>query len=281
MPELPEVETVVRRLHPLLKGRRLDAVEILRKKSFQGQVSSVVGAKVMKVRRRAKLLIIDFDNKKYLLVHLKMTGQLIFVDRNKKIAGGHPTKDWLDQLPGKHTRVILKFSSGGTLFFNDLRVFGWIKIVDVKQLANELNKYGPDIIDKRLSLTKFFNLLASSRRAVKLVILDSHKVAGIGNIYACDGLNLARISPFRPANQLTREETARLFDSLRQVIKLGIKYQGATISDYMTADGVKGGYQNIIRVYGKTGQPCPNCGAAIVKTKQGGRSTYWCRQCQQ
>ena len=280
MPELPEVETIVRRLDPLLKGREIIDVEVKRDKSFQGDVNDIVGAKVKKVWRRAKLLVFDLTNGKHLLVHLKMTGQLIFVEKNKPIGGGHPTKDWRQQLPGKHTRVIFKFSPAGTLFFNDMRVFGWVKVVDDQALALELNKYGPDIIDPKLTVGRFYNLLQSSRRAVKLVIMDSHKVAGVGNIYACDGLNLARISPFRPANSLTKVESKRLLKSLRQVVNLGIKYQGATISDYMTADGVKGGYQEIIRVYGKEGQPCPNCGAPIVKTKQGNRSTYWCRKCQ-
>ncbi len=280
MPELPEVETIVRRLDSLLKGREIIDVKVRRDKSFKGNVDDVIGAKVIRVWRRAKLLVFDLSNGLYLLVHLKMTGQLIFVEKDKPIGGGHPTKDWRKQLPGKHTRVIFKFSPSGTLFFNDMRVFGWIKVVDDQALSLELSKYGPDIIDLKLTADKFYNLLQSSRRAVKLVILDSHKVAGIGNIYACDGLDLARISPFRPANSLTQAESKRLLKSLREVINLGIKHQGATISDYMTADGVKGGYQEIIRVYGKEGQPCPNCGRLIIKTKQGGRSTYWCRKCQ-
>ncbi len=280
MPELPEVETIARRLDPLVTGRRLDKVKVLREKSFQGEVSEVIGATVKRVWRRAKLLVIDLDNGKHLLTHLKMTGQLIFVDKKAKVGGGHPTKDWLDQLPGKHTRVVLKFFPSGTLFFNDMRVFGWMKIGDDRVLVQEINKYGPDIIDPKLTPKHFYQLLQSSRRAVKLIILDSHKVAGVGNIYACDSLNLAKISPFRPANSLTQEESQRLLKSLRQVVNLGIKHQGATISNYMTADGVKGGYQDIIRVYGKEGLPCPNCGAPIVKTKQGGRGTYWCEKCQ-
>ena len=280
MPELPEVETIVRRLNPLLTGRQIQSVQVKREKSFQGKANEVVGAKVTKVWRRAKLVIINLDNQKYLLIHLKMTGQLIFVDKNQKTGGGHPTKDWLNQLPGKHTRVVFRFLPSGTLFFNDMRVFGWVKVVDEFQLKQELQKYGPDIVDAKLTADKFYHLLQSSQRAVKLVILDSHKVAGIGNIYACDGLNLAKISPFRPANSLTLLESNRLLRSLRQVVKLGIKHQGATVSDYMTADGVKGGYQKIMRVYAKEGLPCPNCGAPIRRAKQGGRSTYWCDRCQ-
>ena len=280
MPELPEVETIVRRLNPLLAGRRLDKVKVLREKSFKGGVGEVIGATVKRVWRRAKLLTIDLDNDRHLLIHLKMTGQLIFVDKEAKVGGGHPTKDWLDQLPGKHTRVMLKFSPSGTLFFNDMRVFGWMKIVDNQALVQEISKYGLDIINPKLTPDYFYQLLQSSRRAVKLVVLDSHKVAGVGNIYACDGLNLAKISPFRPANSLTQAESQRLLKSLRQVVNLGIKRQGATISNYMTADGVKGGYQDIIRVYGKEGLSCPNCGTPIVKIKQGGRGTYWCERCQ-
>lgn len=280
MPELPEVETIVRRLDPLLKGKKISRVEVKREKSFQGDVTKVVNAKVKKVWRRAKLLVFDLDNGLHLLIHLKMTGQLIFVDRKKKTGGGHPTKDWLDQLPGKHTRVIFDFSPHGTLFFNDLRVFGWIKVVTEQQLTEALSQYGPDIIDPLLTEERFYQLLQGSRRAVKLVIMDGHKIAGIGNIYACDGLNLAKINPFRAAHLLTKRESKHLLNSLRQVMELGIQHQGATVSDYMTADGVKGDYQHIIRVYGKEGQPCPNCGAPIIKTRQGGRNTYWCQECQ-
>ena len=282
MPELPEVETIVRRLLPKIKGKNITRIKVLREKSWQGDAQLVLNNEVVDVYRRAKLTIIKLaKNDYFLLVHLKMTGQLIYVGADQeRVGGGHPTADWVAALPSKHTRIIFDLSDGAKLFFNDMRVFGWIKTLDQPQLEAELGKYGPDVIDENLTAKKLWEKLQKKNVSIKQAIMDNKIMAGVGNIYACDGLNLARLSPTRLAKSLTLVGTDKLLVALREVVNLGIKLGGATISDYTDVDGFAGQYQTVCRVYGKEGLACPNCGGKIKRIKQGGRSTFFCPDCQ-
>lgn len=308
MPELPEVETIVRRLALRLEGREVVGVEVKLAKSWQGEVEKVVGVKVEKVGRRAKMIVISLARRQegsktikskkptslvsksvsnegvdswYLLIHLKMTGQLIHVaSNNDRLGGGHPTADWVADLPGKHTRVIIRLNDGSTLYFNDQRTFGWIKVVDEVQLKKEVDKYGPDINDPTFSLENFVNSLKNRTMSIKQAIMSNQLMSGVGNIYACDGLHLAGLSPTRPAGKLTKSQYQKLYLALREVIEMGIKLGGATISDYTDVDGFAGQYQTVCRVYGRAGQPCAVCQTKIVRIKQGGRSTFYCPKCQ-
>lgn len=280
MPELPEVETIARRLSEKVIGKTIGSIEVLREKSFQGDPALVTRKTIKSIARRAKLIRFDFEDQPALLVHLKMTGQLIYKDGNLRAGGGHPTADWINSLPSSHTRVILNFDDDTQLFFNDQRVFGWLKPVDAKQLKYELRNYGPDIVDPVLTPEFLYEKLQKRTIAVKTVIMDNKLMSGVGNIYASDGLNLAKIDPRRPANSLSRKEVKRLLESLLIVINLGIKLGGASMKDYLNIDGLSGGYQNVVRVYGKEGEPCPNCGSTIMRIKQGGRSTFFCPRCQ-
>jgi len=279
MPELPEVETIVTRLKSELVNEVIQKIEVRREKSFGGDCKKLAGRKILNVRRRAKLIVIDLE-KDHLLVHLKMTGQLILVDGKTRVGGGHPTADWVKSLPSSHTRVIIWLKSGKVLYFNDQRVFGWVRLMSDEELALELEKYAPDIIDPLITSDYLFEKLQKRSSAIKLVVLDSKVVAGIGNIYACDGLFLAGIDPQKPARDLRINQIKKLLDSLRVVINRGIKLGGATIDTYRNVDGLSGGYQDVVLVYGKEGQPCPTCGAKIERFKQGGRSTLWCPFCQ-
>lgn len=288
MPELPEVETIVRRLKPRLEGREIVGVEVRLAKSWQGEVEEVIGARIEKVGRRAKMIVISLarrqklpTEKLFLLIHLKMTGQLILVNKqNDRLGGGHPTADWVTDLPSKHTRVIIQLSDGSTLFFNDQRTFGWIKVMNETQLKTEVGKYGPDINDPTFCLDNFVTTLKNRTMSIKQAIMSNQLMSGIGNIYACDGLHLAGLSPIRPAGNLTKVQYKKLFQALQEVIGLGIKLGGATISDYTDVDGFAGQYQTVCRVYGRADQPCAVCQAKIVRIKQGGRSTFYCPQCQ-
>jgi formamidopyrimidine-DNA glycosylase len=282
MPELPEVETIARRLSVKLIGRRILSVVVLRSKSWSGQSELVIGQPIVAVKRRAKILIIEFDQSPIsLLIHLKMTGQLIHVDENKKkVGGGHPTTDWIDELPGKHTRVILELDDGSTLFFNDMRVFGWMKVVTEAEKTEELANYGPDIIDSKITDTWFYQQLQKKSQSIKQAIMDSSFIAGVGNIYACDGLHLAGISPTRSAKSLKLKEASRLLEALQTVINLGIELGGATIQNYKNVDGLAGKYQLERRVYARETEPCVVCGQLLLRIKQGGRSTFYCTQCQ-
>lgn len=283
MPELPEVETIRRQLNRVLKGKEIEEVGVLREKSFRGDRKRVVGKRVESVERKAKLLMMVLDDKERLLIHLKMTGQLILVDKGKKrVVGGHPTADWVNDLPSKHTRVVISFLRGGKLYFNDMRVFGWIKLVKEKEWKRLEEEMPMDVVDKEFTKEYLKGVLGNSRRAIKLVIMDQKKMGGVGNIYANDGLFLAGIKPDREARSLEDKEISKLYKSLIRVIKEGIRMGGATASDekFVSVYGLGGKYQEKFRVYDKQGEKCVKCGKKIKKIKLGGRGTYFCPKCQ-
>jgi formamidopyrimidine-DNA glycosylase len=281
MPELPEVETIGRQLNKALKGRVVAEVRVLREKSFSGDPKILKRWKIESVRRKSKVLEFHFEHKEEIvIVHLKMTGQLIFVDGKKRIIGGHPSPDWVNELPSKHTRVVWTFKDGSKLFFNDMRVFGWMKMINKKEYENEARRSIPDIIDPGFTLEYLFDLLKKTKKAVKLVLLDQEKIGGLGNIYVNDALFLAGIRPDREANSLNKKETGELREATLKVINLGIKYGGASASNYVQVSGLGGTYQDHFLVYKKDGQKCLRCGGVIRKIKLGGRGTYFCPGCQ-
>jgi len=286
MPELPEVETISKQLDSVLKGRVFSKVKVLRDKSAQTDLALLLGKKIKKVGRLAKQIKVELeDTNETLLIHLKMTGQLIYQPNSsneKRVVGGHPTKDWVSKLPSSHTRIWAKFDDGSTLFFNDQRVFGWWKLVSKKDLKIIKSKLSPDVIDDGFSVDYLTNILSRSKRAVKLVILDQQKMGGMGNIYANDALWMARINPKKLANKLSSVEVKKLHKQMVEVLNEGISMGGASISDYVQVSGSGGGYQDVMRVYEKEGHDCSrnNCNGVIVKEKLGGRGTYWCNKCQ-
>jgi len=288
MPELPEVETIAQQLNRRLKGKEIEMVEVLREKSFVGKEKELVGKRIKKIDREAKMIWVSFVGwESVIVVHLKMTGQLVWRPENwdmghmkREVVGGHPSEDWVKELPDKHTRVVIGFSDGSRLFFNDLRVFGWMKLVSEKEWGKIVDKLPPDVVDEDFSLKYLSEVLSGSSRAVKLVVMDSNKIGGAGNIYANDALNLARIDPRRSARELKEGEVERLYKALKKVISLGIKYGGATYSDFRDTQGLGGRYQDHFLVYKRDGRRCKNCGGKIKKTKLGGRGTYYCPDCQ-
>jgi formamidopyrimidine-DNA glycosylase len=281
MPELPEVETVRQRLEQVLIGNTISQIQVLRDKSFQGQTQKVIGASIQAVSRKAKLLRLQLDNDLNLLIHLKMTGQLIFVSDDVKTGGGHPTADWVRNLPSKHTRVIIEFSDDSKLYFNDMRVFGWMRVLDDEQVLAEFNKYGPDVIDENFTAKYLQKKLANRTIAIKEAMMTNQIVGGIGNIYANEALFEAGIDPRRSAKSLNLDELRRLVTASKQVIRAGLEAGGTTFDGrYVDVDGLAGSYQNQLKVYDKEGEPCPNCQGKIKKIKIGQRGTYFCPQCQ-
>src|SRR3989344_2858922 len=221
MPELPEVETIRRQLNEVLPGQVITDLEIVKAKSFIGDVHLIKGKKILSVERRAKILRINLVGELKLLIHLKMTGQLVYQESGvrsresgMRLAGGHPTADWVGSLPSTHTRISLKLTKG-ILYFNDQRMFGWVKVVAEGDLEKEHLNFGPDIIDTKIVTPDYFyNAIHHSRSAIKLVILDQKKMAGVGNIYANDGLFLAGVNPRRPAATLSKKEAKALLSAL-------------------------------------------------------------------
>ncbi len=283
MPELPEVETLKLGLKKYLVGHKIEEIEVRVPKIFQGDVQKVIGAKVVDIKRIGKGLIIELDNGFVLTVHLKMTGQLVFQDKNtsgsvlsKKVGG--------ETLPSKYSHVIFSLDHGAKLYYNDLRRFGWIKVVkksDLKDVAffKEMGpepKVGKDLAGKELTSEYFKNTIQKGNLPVKLILMDQKRIGGIGNIYANDALFLAGIDPRRKGKTLTDSELEKLFKAVHEVIKKSLNYGGSSDENYVNVLGQEGAYQNHTLVYGKKGEKCSVCDGIIEKIQLGGRGTYFC-----
>ena len=281
MPELPEVETIVRELDRVLPGKKITTVSVLRAKSFIGDEKELVGKTIGSVERRSKMTVVGFSHyPKKLVIHLKMTGQLIYLSGTHRVVGGHPTPDWVNELPSKSTRIVMELDNGAKLFFNDLRVFGWMKIIQNSEFRIQESRMPPDVTSEEFTVEYFAKVLGKSGRPIKLVLMDQAKFGGVGNIYANDALYLARISPKRKAKEITEKEEGELYEAVKKVINLGIKYGGASVDKYVDAAGMGGKYQEHFLVYGRNGQKCTRDRDVIKKIKLGGRGTYYCPGCQ-
>jgi len=324
MPELPEVTVITEQLNKRLKGLVLNSIEYdwLKKFSWgrrpggaygpEGKYSikDLKGAKVVGVRRLGKVVVIDLTKDKGLktkakksvshssldisrvsiLIHLKLTGQLIYQGPNllkakslsPKVSGG---------LGGKHTHVIFYLDHKGVLYYNDVRKFGWIKIIKSSELkikSDFIARLGPEpVVDKKnppdnpLTLEKFKEIVSSTKRVIKVLLMDQEKIGGIGNIYANDALWLASILPTRSAKSLSPKEQSKLYDAILNVLKEGLKRGGASELSYVTPDGNEGSYQEHFLAYGKKDEPCDRCHKGkFEKITLGGRGTYFCPFCQ-
>jgi formamidopyrimidine-DNA glycosylase len=288
MPELPEVETIRKGLEKGLLSQRISKVEVLWDKSLQvpRQIidTYIVGAHVEHLDRRAKVLIIDLDNSHSLMIHLKMTGQMVFEQTGgERFSGGHPTKSMTEQLPDKSTKVVFEFNSGDKLYFNDIRKFGWIKLVPTNELENDklIARLGPEPMSDKFTLDDFRSrLMRHKNSAIKPTILDQSTVSGIGNIYADESLHLARIHPLRLSGSLTIPEIKRLHQAIKDIIKLALEHGGTSFSAYVNALGDKGDYLSHARVFRREGLVCPVCGTVIQKIRVAGRGTHFCPKCQ-
>ena len=287
MPELPEVETMRTQLSKFIVGSKITNV-IFKTKSYELPTADLVGSTVLKVRRFAKVTSIDLSNNCSILTHVKLTGQYIYRGPNLKDEGSL-SKKVVGGLGGPHTHIIFEFSDGGKLYYNDIRKFGWVRLVETKEVEKEkfIKNLGPEPhIAKGFSgsvLTKeYFNkLLSKSKRNIKVLLMDQTKIGGVGNIYANDALYLSKISPKRTANTLTIDEQNKLYDAVEFVLKEGLKYGGASELAFVTPDGKEGEYQNHTLVYGHQGEICKYCkNNNIEKFFLGGRGTYWCNICQ-
>jgi formamidopyrimidine-DNA glycosylase len=278
MPELPEVEVVKLFLEAKLLHQKITKLEILTPKSFIGDKKDVIGQKIVKFSRTGKQLSIYLSNGKILLVHLKMTGQLV-------IGGyvlGHPTKDATKNLPNRSTRLILTFSNKTKLFFNDQRKFGWVKVLSQAELVEAQSDLGLDIFDSKFTPQYLYSQLQKTSRPVKLTLLDQHFFAGIGNIYANDALFLAKIHPQISSKNITLKQAKLIHKSLLDIMRQSVLAGGSTAKDnkYIRPDGTFGQNQFSFRVYQRGGQPCPNCGTPIERLSLGGRGTFFCPHCQ-
>ncbi len=317
MPELPEVETVRRGLHELIIGREVKKVVHDTPKSFPnagGDVNKfLIGAKIIDVRRRAKVLLIDLSSEYTLVIHLKMTGQLVFIKEGptpplgsevnpepslhplklarstraganmQRFGAGHPNDSLVGKLPDRSTRVTFTFADGSHLYFNDQRKFGWVRLMPTIEVPNIdfMQKVGPEPLEAGFTADEFASRFARRARSpIKAALLDQTVIAGVGNIYADESLWGAKIHPLRPVASITKKEFEKLYQELRDVMNLSIEKGGSTDRNYVNAEGKKGSYIDFARVFRREGKPCPRCGTTIVKFKAAGRGTHICPHCQ-
>ena len=318
MPELPEVETVRRGLAELLTGRVVARVAVLDSpKSFPNAPADVeqflYGARVTAVRRRAKVLMIDLDTHYSLVVHLKMTGQLVFrqssrhsarvspkksrgprkvahnfsADTAREIddfAGGHPNDSLIGALPDRSTRVQIDFTDESRLFFNDQRKFGWVKLLPTDEVKNLpfMQKVGPEPLDPNTRAEDFIQRIRRRQNSmIKPAFLDQAVIAGVGNIYADEALWAARIHPQTRVKNVSDQQLNTLFTELRRILQLSIDQGGSTDKNYVDAEGRKGNYLTFARVFRREGQACHrHSDQEVIKLKVSGRGTHICPVCQ-
>lgn len=317
MPELPEVETVRRGLSQLIIGRTIKTVTHDTPKSFPNASADVAhfltGATIKDVRRRAKVLLIDLTTEYTLVVHLKMTGQMVFVGKQRpapvhsrdgfanavdiplskqeqdtalleeRFGAGHPNDSLVGELPDRSTRVIITFKDGSHLYFNDQRKFGWMKLLPSVEVPNIdfMKKVGPEPLEADFTPAEFASRFARrARTSIKAALLDQTVVAGVGNIYADESLWGAKIHPLRQVSTITPKEFDRLYHELRSVMNLAIEKGGSTDKNYVNAEGKRGSYMDFARVFRREGKACPRCGTTIIKFKAAGRGTHVCPYCQ-
>lgn len=287
MPELPEVETVKRGLQQLIVGKKISDIKIYNEKSFQADQknlkTSLIGVKVTNVRRRAKVLIIDLNSGYSLVVHLKMTGQLVFRG-DTDWAAGHPTDSFVAELPDRSTRIEFDLQTS-KLFFNDQRKFGWVKLFPTVEVENIdfLKKVGPEPLTGDLKLPAQFikNIRRRNNTVIKAAILDQTVIAGIGNIYADESLWAAKVHPATRVRDLSDKKLIEILNKAISVMTKSIESGGSTMKNYIRADGTKGNYlEKFANVFRLDGNPCPRCQTTIQKTRVAGRGTHFCPKCQ-
>lgn len=288
MPELPEVETVRAGLEKLLVGRQVKSTEVFNSpKSFPNLETDIeqflYGATVLSVRRRAKVLMIDLDTNYSLVIHLKMTGQLVFRGK-EKFGAGHPSDSLVGSLPDRSTRVDILLDDGSHLFFNDQRKFGWMKLLPTVEIINLpfFQKVGPEPLEKETRPSHFLQRIRRRNNSmIKPAILDQSVIAGVGNIYADEALWAAKIHPETRVRYVDDESLKVLFDEIVSVLNLSIKHGGSTDRNYVDAEGRRGSYLKFANVFRREGQACPrHPDQEIIKLKVAGRGTHICPVCQ-
>ena len=285
MPELPEVETIRRGLADTVLGRRIEHIEVLWQRTFEGLVEgALAGSGLAAIRRRGKLLIVDLDDRRHLLIHPMMTGQLVVAgDGGTLFAGGHPTRSMLGPMPNPTTRVTFRLTGGRALYFNDQRKFGRISLVDDEGLAAHpfLARLGPEPLESAFTLSGFRAELARHGRApVKAVLLDQTVVAGVGNVYADESLHLARVHPRRRAASLSLAESRRLHAAGRSTLTSAVESGGSSVAEYVNTARGRQGYLAQARLFRREGLPCVVCGTVIERIRVAGRGTNVCPRCQ-
>lgn len=295
MPELPEVETIKNYLRKSIVDKEIVGFRNLNKKQIKIKGKNIIGEKILDIQRRGKILILRLTNDKNIFVHLKMTGQLIYA-QNKEMSKSTRAifelreltrmssgarmdtnirkhshyKDSRNDSRSKTIRVDSRY-----LIFNDARKFGWMKLK-----ANESEKLGIEPFNEEFNLKNLEKIFKQTKRPIKIVLMDQTKIAGIGNIYANEALFLAKINPRKSADELTKTEIKNIKNSILKVLRKALKYEGTSSRFYIKPDQTKGRYQEKFLVYQREGKKCFRCNNNIKRIILGGRSTFYCENCQ-
>jgi len=285
MPELPEVETIRKDLNKKIAGKKIKSLEIKSKKTIKNSLSLfrkvLLGSRFEKIDRIGKLLIFEIEKSDYLLlVHLIMTGQLIYHQGKEIIAGGHSEKNDGVIIPDKHNRVNITFEDDSKLFFNDMRLFGYFKLIKKQELKEVKVRFGPEPFSKELNIDYLIDVFKKRKANIKAVLLDQKIVAGIGNIYADEILFLSGVRPTRLVNSLTKKEIEKIQKAINKIIDKALKYRGTTFNDYVDASGKTGNFEKMLKVYGRGEKKCKKCDKKLIKIKVAGRGTVYCPKCQ-
>ncbi len=284
MPEIAEVETIKRDLEELLINKKIIDIYLTtkakvwpNKKLFK---KCLLKQEIISLHRRAKLLYFKLSNNCFLIIHLKMTGQLIFRRGKILVPGGHNDLKTIVKLPNKSTRLYFKFNDNSYLYFNDIRRFGWLKVVNKQDLELILAKYGLEPLADNFIFKDFKNIFSNSKARLKAILLNQAKIAGLGNIYSDESCFLAGIRPDRLANTLNDSELKRLFLAIKKIVKQAIKNRGTSFNNYVDSYGRQGNFISKLKVYGRSGKRCLKCGHKLKTIKLVGRTTVFCPYCQ-
>lgn len=286
MPELPEVETVRLQLKHKIIGKRIADIVVFHQKTIEHNRSfkkTLIGKEIAGIDRIGKLLIFSFvgENDLFLLAHLKMTGQFFYVDKKGAVSGGGHSMTASDTtLPNKHTRVAFHFIDGTSLFFNDMRLFGYTKLADANTVALAREGFGPEPIADTFDIEWFSTGVRKRRAPIKAVLLDQSFVAGLGNIYVDEALWRARVQPMRRADSLTKKEAAAIAVAAGAVMNESIAVGGTTFQHFKDTGGANGNFTDYLNVFGQHKKKCSRCGTIIEKTRCAGRGTHYCPKCQ-
>lgn len=297
MPELPEVESLRRSLKPYIVGKTIQSIIVHKPKLVSGAgtvrqaleskkqefETQPIGATIADITRIAKNLIIHLSNGQIILVHLKMTGQLVYQDENQnRVLGGHPIQVSESQLPNQHSHIIFKLNQG-TLFYNDVRMFGYVLLypnLDTIYKLGHFDKIGLDPFDSNFTAQYLYKNLKAKKSKLKTVLLDQSIVTGLGNIYADEVCFRAGILPTRITNTLSQKEVEKLYRAIVDIIPKAVEMGGSSIANYIMADGSRGTYAREHKVYGKAGKLCVKCEQILQKTIINSRTTVFCQFCQ-
>jgi formamidopyrimidine-DNA glycosylase len=288
MPELPEVETVRLQLKHKIIGKTISEIEVFHDKTvnFDGSIEEKLrGKTIADIDRVGKLMIFEFKDETeiFLLAHLKMTGQFFFVDKTGEVAGGGHSMTTADtDLPMKHTRVGLHFTDHSSLYFNDMRLFGYVKIATKEEVALARSKFGPEPITDDFDAEWFYKKLKTRKTPIKAALLDQSFVAGLGNIYVDEALWRAQVRPTRRADRVTKKEALALAQHSGDVMNESIAVGGTTFQHFKDTGGENGNFTDYLKVFGQQGTPCPRrgCIGTIKKIRCAGRGTHYCATCQ-